>query len=363
MHGTITTYNYKGIFSKRQGKYWMKDKGNFRGMKVLVMGLGLHGGGMESARYLAARGAEVTVTDLRDEKTLAPSIEKLKDFSIRYVLGKHEMDDFQNADIVIKNPGVRPDSPYLKAAKKTETDISLFLAACPAKVLAVTGTKGKSSTSSALYHVLKDAAEKRELAGNAYLGGNIARSPLSFLDKLDEKDIVTLELSSFQLGDIRGRGLLKPRAAVFTQILRDHLDRYGTMEVYIADKRLIYADQDSNDVTVAGDDDWGKSFHRESRGRPLVYSRSPLSDGIGGGWVSGPDAPGLARLPGQNSVVEVVPTRLLVPGQHQKQNLLAASLALLDIGLKPDSIRESMGRFPGVEHRMEFFHESGGIKF
>ncbi|MCL2233791.1 MAG: hypothetical protein FWB99_12025 [Treponema sp.] len=111
----------------------MKDKGNFRGMKVLVMGLGLHGGGMESARYLAARGAEITVTDLRDEKTLAPSIEKLKDFSIRYVLGKHEMDDFQNADIVIKNPGVRPDSPYLKAAKKTETDISLFLAACPAR--------------------------------------------------------------------------------------------------------------------------------------------------------------------------------------------------------------------------------------
>ena len=341
----------------------MKDNSNFSGMKILVMGLGLHGGGMETAKYLAARGADVTVTDLREENVLAPSIEKLSNFSIRYVLGRHEMEDFKNADVVIKNPGVRPDSPYVLAAKKIETDISIFLVACPAQILAVTGTKGKSSTSSALYHVLNDASHNGELAGKAYLGGNIARSPLSFLDDLDEKDIVTLELSSFQLGDLRDRGLLKPRAAVLTQILRDHLDRYGTMDVYIADKRLIYADQDSNDVTVAGDDDWGKSFHRESRGRPLVYTRNPLPDGIGGGWILGPDAPGFARLAGQNSAEEVVPARLLVPGQHQKQNMLAASLALLDIGLKPDSIRKSMGSFPGVEHRMEFFHESGGIKF
>ena len=323
---------------------------------------------MESARYLAAKGAEVTVTDLRDEKTLAPSIEKLKNYPVHYVLGKHEMDDFINADMVIKNPGVKPDSPYLKAAKKIETDISLFLAACPAKIFAVTGTKGKSTATSALYHVLKDAVEAGELAGKAYLGGNITRSPLGFLDELSENDTVALELSSFQLGDLRGKGILKPRAVVLTSILRDHLDRYGTMEVYIADKRVIYATQDSNDVTVAADDDWGRSFHRESRGRPVVYSKKPLEAGIAGGWVSGLDEPGFARLweiPGQksNSTVEIVPPRLLVPGIHQKQNLLAAALALLDLGLKPDLIRESLGRFPGVEHRMEFFHESKGIKF
>ena len=353
----------------------MKNKGDFTGMKVLVMGLGLHGGGMESARYLATKGAQVTVTDLRDEKTLTPSIEKLKNFPIRYVLGKHEMDDFINADMVIKNPGVKLNSPFLKAAKKIETDISLFLAACPARILAVTGTKGKSSTTSALYHVLKDAVEAQEIAGKAYLGGNIARSPLSFLDELEEKDTVALELSSFQLGDIRGKAILKPRAVVLTQILRDHLDRYGTMEVYIADKRIIYAGQDNNDVTVASDDDWGRSFHRESRGRPVVYSKKPLSDGIAGGWISGLEDPGFARLweiPGEkhsksqntpNSIVEIVPPRLLVPGLHQKQNLLAAALALIDLGINPDLIRESLGRFPGVEHRLEFFHESAGIKF
>ena len=337
-------------------------KEDFAGMKILVMGLGLNGGGVESAHYLAAGGAEVTVTDLRDETQLAPSIEKLEGLPIRYVLGRHEMGDFRKADLVVKNPGVRPDSPYLQASKKIETDISLFLAACSARILAVTGTKGKSSTSSALHWVLSKN-------NKAYLGGNIKISPLSFLDELEEGDDVVLELSSWQLGDLRGKNSLKPRATVLTSIMRDHLDRYGSMDVYIADKRLIYENQDKNDVTVAEDDGWGRSFHRESRGRPLVYSKEPLKEGISGGWISGPGGPGLARLwdiPGKSEsgrIVELVPSRLLVPGAHQKQNLLAAALAGLDLGLGADFIRESLGRFPGIEHRLEFFHENGGIRF
>jgi len=342
-------------------------------MKVLVMGLGLHGGGVESARYLAGLGAEVTVTDLRDEKVLAPSMEKLKNIPVHYVLGRHEMEDFQNADMVIKNPGVRPDSPYLKAARRIETDISLFLASCPAKVLAVTGSKGKSSTSSALYWVLNEYRAAAGRPGKARLGGNITFSPLSFLAETGENDDVVLELSSFQLGDLRGRKLLKPRAAILTCIMRDHLDRYGTMEAYVGDKRLIYQDQDENDVTVAGTDEWGKSFHKESRGRHLIFSREPLAEGVPGGWIEDPEGPGLARLwgiPGNavsreqpGRVVEVVPERPLVPGHHQKQNFLAAALALLDLGLPADFIRESLGRFPGIEHRLEFFHESNGIRF
>ncbi|MEJ5189556.1 MAG: UDP-N-acetylmuramoyl-L-alanine--D-glutamate ligase, partial [Breznakiellaceae bacterium] len=110
------------------------------------MGLGLNGGGLEAARYLAKKGAIVTVTDLRDEKTLAPSIEQLKGLPIRYVLGRHEMEDFSGADMVIKNPAVKPDSPYLAAARRIETDISLFLMQNPAILCAVTGSKGKSST-------------------------------------------------------------------------------------------------------------------------------------------------------------------------------------------------------------------------
>ena len=343
----------------------------FTGMKALVMGLGLHGGGVETARYLVERGAEVTVTDLRDESVLVPSLEKLTNHQIRYVLGRHEIEDFRAADFVVKNPGVRSDSPYLKAARRIETDISLFLAACPARIIAVTGSKGKSSVSSALYWALNEGRTIGLEGGKVRLGGNIALSPLSFLDELKETDDVVLELSSWQLGDIAGRDLLKPRAAVITPIMRDHMDRYDSMEAYVADKRIIYGSQDIGDVTVAMDDDWGRDFLRESRGRPLLYSDKLLAEGISGGWIENPAGPGFARLYKTHAaskvkaggILEVVPERPMVPGRHQKQNLLAAALALLDLGLDAGFIRESLGRFPGIEHRLEFFHESGNIRF
>jgi UDP-N-acetylmuramoylalanine--D-glutamate ligase len=152
--------------------------------------------------------------------------------------------------------------------------------------------------------------------------------------------------------------------------MRDHLDKYGSMEAYVNDKRLIYRDQDENDVTVAADDEWGRSFLRESRGRSVPYSAKPPDDNSPGGWIPDPQGPGRARLweiPGKTAetgrVVEIVPAMPLIPGLHQKQNLLIAALALLDLGLEADFIRESLGRFPGIEHRLEFFHESGGVKF
>ena len=349
---------------------------NFSGMKILVMGLGLNSGGVEAALYLARQGAAVTITDLRDEKTLAPSIEKLAAFPIRYVLGRHETEDFKTADMVIKNPAVKPDSPFLKDARRIETDISLFLAACPARILAVTGSKGKSSVSSALHYALNEYYGGRK----AWLGGNIAKSPLSFIEKIKPADDVVLELSSWQLGDLRGRDLLKPRAAIITPIMKDHQEWYGSMEAYVADKKLIYKNQDESDLTIAEDDIWGKCFLGESRGRPLAYSQKPLDAGVWGGWIAEGGGPGLARLPGlgcanhftagstgketdPGAALEVVPPRPLVPGIHQKQNLLIAALALLDLGLDPGQIRETLGRFPGIEHRLEFFHESGGIRF
>jgi UDP-N-acetylmuramoylalanine--D-glutamate ligase len=343
----------------------------YRGMRVLIMGLGLNGGGLESALYLAGQGAEITVTDLRDETVLAPSMEKLRSRGVspRYVLGRHNTDDFKRADMVIKNPGVRPDSPFLKAARRIETDISLFLAASPARLIAVTGSKGKSSTASAIHRVLQEARNRKLLPGKSALGGNITVSPLGFLDALGAGDDVVLELSSWQLGDLRGRvretggALLKPRAAVITAILPDHQDRYGSMEAYTADKRIIYQGQSREDATVAaGDDPWGRSFLEETPGRPLAYAETPPAEGGAAGWLSGPEGPGYARLEAGRAV-EVVPPDPLTPGYHQKKNLLAAALALLDLGLSPDLIRESLGTFPGIEHRLEFFHETGGVRF
>ncbi|MDR1239285.1 MAG: UDP-N-acetylmuramoyl-L-alanine--D-glutamate ligase, partial [Treponema sp.] len=176
-----------------------------------------------------------------------------------------------------------------------------------------------------------------------------------------------LELSSWQLGDLGGGSrvqspLLKPRVAVITAIMPDHLDRYGTMDAYVADKRIIYQGQDRGDLTVAADDSWGQSFLAETPGRGLTYAETPLPDGVAGGWVDGCDGPGLARLAGGRTV-ELAPAKLLVPGYHQKKNLLAAALSLMDLGLPAEFIRESLGEFPGIEHRLEFFHEKRGIRF
>jgi UDP-N-acetylmuramoylalanine--D-glutamate ligase len=342
---------------------------DYSGKKVLVMGLGLHGGGLQSALFLLKRGAELTVTDLRDEKILRPSIEQLDSFCReagrappRYVLSKHEIEDFQKADMVIKNPGVKPDSPFLKAAKCIETDISLFLSESKAGLFAVTGSQGKSGTAAALHWIL----DKTKKTGRAYLGGNITISPLSFLDALNENDDVVLELSSWQLGDLKGRyatdgsPLLKPKAAVLTAIMPDHLDRYASMEEYVDDKRNIYRGQDGSCVTIAGDCPWGKSFLCETRGRPLVYSSSKLEDALEGGWIE--EGRGMARLKG-GQCEQIVPERLLVPGEHQKLNLLAAALAAYSLGAQASEICGALSDFPGIEHRLELFFENRGVRF
>lgn len=130
---------------------------NIRNLHVTVMGLGLNGGGLASADFFARHGAQVTVTDLKNAETLAPSVNKLKHFpNIRFVLGEHRIEDFKTADVVIKNPGVkREGNIYLEEAKHIETDISVFLSLSKAPLIAVTGSKGKSSTASAIYYGLQ----------------------------------------------------------------------------------------------------------------------------------------------------------------------------------------------------------------
>ncbi len=329
---------------------------DIRGLKVTVMGLGLNGGGLASARFLAEHGAEVTVTDMKDESTLAAPIASLAAFSIRYVLGRHELADFHNADLVIKNPAVRPDSPYLKAAKVVETDLSLFLRLAHSPILAVTGSKGKSSVASALYHGLVANGAR------AFLGGNITVSPLSFLAQTDADTPVVLELSSWQLADLRGLGVLKPRVAVLTSMMPDHMNRYASMEEYMADKRLIYADQDTSCFTVCNrDDEWNRSFAAETRGTVRWYA-DRLEPGLPGAWLEGKR--GLYSPAGSPAdAEEILPEELAVPGAHQRKNLLGAALALRLFGLEAAGIRRAMGNFPGVEHRLEFFAEANGIRW
>lgn len=344
-----------------------EDFASLGGVKVTIMGLGLHGGGLESARFFAHRGASVTVTDLRDEKTLAPSMEALAGLPIRYVLGRHEMADFSGADLVVKNPAVKPDSPFLLASSRVETDISVFLAISRSPLVAVTGSKGKSSTASAIYFGFGAAGMP------AFLGGNITVSPLTFVEQTSPDRPVVLELSSWQLADLRGLGVLKPAVALLTSIMPDHMNRYTSMDEYVDDKRLIYADQTPDMYTVCNrDQEWGRSFASETRGSVLWYSETET--GLPGAWL---EPVATAQTPGRRGYFEfpegrgkrsagpeeILPSELLVQGIHQRKNLLAAACALRAMGVDPAAIRRGMATFPGVEHRMEFFAESGGVRW
>jgi len=363
----------------------------FRGMRVTVMGLGLHGGGIASARFFAKAGAHVTVTDLRGPEILEPAIRQLEGFPIRYVLGSHKEEDFKAADIVIKNPAVRRDSPFLRLATRIETDISIFLRFSKSPLIAVTGSKGKSTVASAIWHVLSKYDKK------ALLGGNITVSPLDFLDQTGPDVPVVLELSSWQLGDLHGMGILKPVVAVITAIFPDHLNYYGSMEAYVADKRVIYEGQDKDCYTVcSADQAWGRSFAQETRAHVLWYSQAaltPLIEGtMPGGWLArdenfavaeghdkARDAAGAGAGAGDDSCPEalagwgkfslhgprelLLPPSIPIPGLHQKKNLLAAAVALRAFGLPSQAIASALGTFPGVPHRLEFVAKIRGVRW
>ena len=325
------------------------------GMKVTVMGLGLNGGGMASARFFASKGADVTVTDLRTEEILSPSMEKLKGCNIRYVLGKHEIADFKNADIVIKNPAVRKTSEFLDAAQIIETDLSVFLRLCrDIKIIAVTGSKGKSTTVSAIYHTLK-AVNKR-----AKLGGNITTSPLSFIDEIGINDPVVLELSSWQLADLKNKNLLHPEIALITNILPDHQNSYSSMEEYVEDKKLIYREQNRDQKTLCPyNDKYGKTFYTETEAEGIYFSESPLPEGIKGAYLA-EDKQGYFR---DRSTVKILDNDLTLKGEHNRLNLLAAASSLYLFGIAPETIISTLSEFRGIPDRMEYVAEKNGISF
>ncbi|MBP5695231.1 MAG: UDP-N-acetylmuramoyl-L-alanine--D-glutamate ligase [Treponema sp.] len=357
---------------------------DIRGKKITVMGLGLNGGGEACVRFFLRHGAFVTITDMKTSEQLAPTIKRLnsdpdldKD-RFTYVLGEHRIEDFADADCVIKNPGVKiQGNKYLAAAKRIESDISIFLHFTKAPIIAVTGSKGKSSTVSALDFSLRNAGYK------SFLGGNITVSPLTFLERTDGTTPVVLELSSWQLADLRGRKALKPKIAIITKIMPDHQNWYGSMESYVNDKKLIYADQGPEDYTILDFDEddylkdchspevgckcWGDVFAKETKGTVLRYSKFQLPKNVFGAYQAKEDRStvGYIQLPGDSEGRKVM-GQLQVPGEHMKTNVLNAALALSLMNVAPEQILSIVGIWKGITHRLERFHEwqspESGIK-
>ena len=328
---------------------------NLNGKKALVMGLGLHGGGVESARYLAKRGAHVLCTDLRSAEVLAPSIQALEGLNIEFILGEHRQKDFDDAHIIVKNPAVPIDSPWIMGRQNIETDISLFLKEFSGPILAVTGSKGKSTTVTALHHFLSTRFPQTRL------GGNITVSPLSFLEELNDDTPVILELSSWQLADLRGKNLLHPQVATITNLMHDHQNRYESFEDYEADKWVICESLPQNALTVFPDDERGQKWATDSTAPSfLIRDEPPQSANFQGAWI---DSQGLGWVSVTGEAENILPSQLPVPGLHQKRNLLFAALMARLFGLKSQDIHKAAQNFPGVPYRMELFLESQGIRF
>ena len=338
---TFHTYSSECPFKSIED---IKDK------KLTIMGLGLNGGGEAAARFFLNKGAYVTVTDMKTTEQLVPTLERLNNDDtldhtrLTYHLGGHDIADFETADCVIKNPGVKFEgNKYLAAAKAIETDLSIFLRFTDCPIIAVTGSKGKSSTVSAIYYGLQQAGF------NTFLGGNITVSPLTFFDKVSSDTPVVIEFSSWQLADLRGRGVLKPHIAVITKIVPDHQNWYGNMQDYVADKRLIYADQTAEDFSIfdAGEDEpgtgpdcggtWGDLFARETKAQVIRYNTQ--------------------------TQYSVDFDSLLVPGEHMKLNAQNAATVLQLMGVEKQRAKEILQTWPGIAHRLQFFHEWKGYKF
>jgi UDP-N-acetylmuramoylalanine--D-glutamate ligase len=326
--------------------------------RVTVMGLGLHGGGLASALFFARHGARVTVTDhRRDPSAFRAFLAELAAHGVRTVLGRHEERDFTDTDLVVKNPAVPLSSPFLAMAHErgipVETDLSIFLGLCPGPVLAVTGSKGKSTAATALARCLQTRHP------GCRLGGNITVSPLGFLEDLSAADPVVLELSSWQLSDLRGRDLLAPRVALVTRILPDHQDKYPDMAAYVADKKVLFASQKPGQFAVFNaDDSWQRDFPQGAAAEVHWYSRAPLPPGRPGAWLQ--NDVGLRREAERTETL--LPARLAVPGEHNRLNLLAAGLSARLFGLEPAAIAAALASFPGIEHRLELVAERGGVR-
>ncbi|MDE2213477.1 MAG: UDP-N-acetylmuramoyl-L-alanine--D-glutamate ligase [Patescibacteria group bacterium] len=311
----------------------------FSGKRITVIGMGLLGGN-EDISFLARAGAHLTVTDLKSEAELAPSLEKLGQFSdIRYTLGRHDFSDFEEADLVIQAPATPKDSPYILRARERGIPITMwaglfarFARAQQVPIIGVTGTRGKTTVTAMLRDICSGAGRR------VIEGGNIPGSSiLSKLPELSKGSTVLLELDSWKLQGFREEHL-SPSIAVFTSFYPDHLNYYGgDMDAYLADKAEIFLHQGPKDTLVIGEqasDLILKNYSDRIRARRAIASSADLPQDL----------------------------RLRVLGEHNRDNAACALAAGRAMEIPDSEILRALREFAGVPGRLEFLREWKGVK-
>ena len=299
------------------------------------MGLGLLGRGIGDTAFLAECGADLIVTDLKTEEQLKTSLAKLKKYkNITYHLGEHRLEDFKNRDMVLKAAGVPVDSIYIIEAKKNnipvEMSASLFAKLSGLKIIGVTGTRGKSTVTYMIEHILKTAGEK------TLLGGNVRGvSTLSLLKKTKNKEYAVFELDSWQLQGFTD-SQISPHISVFTTFFDDHLNYYkNDRELYFKDKAGIFLNQKEDDILVAGRQVWPeiKKYQDKIKSK-IIIPPIKLPKGF----------------------------ELNIPGAHNGYNAMLAMFACKAVGVSEEIIKKALKNFQPVEGRLQLLRTWRGVK-
>jgi len=319
-----------------------------KGKKVLVLGLARTG--RECARFLAQRGASVQVTDVRSEVELKQEMETLAALPIRYFLGGEDPDWLEGVDIIVPSPGVPAENVLLKEGSrcgiKILSEIEFACRFLRAPLVAITGTNGKSTTTTLVGEMLKASS------GKVFVGGNIGTPLIGFVGGDWEWGVV--EVSSFQLEWIEE---FRPRISVLLNLTEDHLDRYPNFRAYCQAKQRIFEGQDANDIAILGRDDrlvW--EMRKRIRARVVSFGFSEVDDGV---FVAARE-----MIWRDGSREEKFPlSRVKIQGVHNVENMMAAIAAAKSAGVSASAIQKVLEDFPGLEHRLEFVREKDGVRY
>jgi UDP-N-acetylmuramoylalanine--D-glutamate ligase len=322
-----------------------------RNKRILVVGLARTG--VATALFCAARGARITATDTRTEKEFGDTVAALQRAGVTLELGGHRQELILDEDLIIPSPGVPGDAPLLKFARSkgvtTWSEIELAYRFLKGRLIGITGSNGKTTTTSLIEHILRSAGLPTILAGN------IGTPLISCVEKSNDKTITVAELSSFQLELIEK---FRPSISVFLNLTPDHLDRHHTLEGYGAAKARIFENQTESDSAVLNADDPGTTPYAPTK--PQLYWFSRKQRVAQGAFVKESEI--LFRREGADEVILKL-ADIPLAGAHNVENVLAAVAAARLSGVEPAAIAKGVRSFAGVEHRLEFVAEIGGVRF